>query len=139
MQWIRSNIRTGSRLALLALAFQFVLSFGHVHGHAAPASTGFHDADSAGAHFSALHKAVRASAAGSIRLKNSSGDEPAGHLADDCAICAVMALASAMTIAASPGLPSRESAAFRYSTADTGLLVLSSARVAFQPRAPPIV
>ena len=29
MKWFRSNIRHGTRLALLALAVQFVLSFGH--------------------------------------------------------------------------------------------------------------
>src|SRR5262249_20320753 len=31
MQWFRSHIRLGSRLALFALAIQFVLSFGHIH------------------------------------------------------------------------------------------------------------
>ena len=31
MRWFRSNIRVGSRLALMALAVQFVLSFSHVH------------------------------------------------------------------------------------------------------------
>ena len=38
MKWFRSNIRHGSRLALLALAIQFVLSFGHFHGVAAQAA-----------------------------------------------------------------------------------------------------
>ena len=31
MRWIRSHTRFGSRLALLALALQLVLSFGHIH------------------------------------------------------------------------------------------------------------
>jgi len=31
MRWVRANLRLGSRLALLALAIQLVLSFGHVH------------------------------------------------------------------------------------------------------------
>ena len=31
MRWFRSNIRAGSYVALLALAVQLVLSFGHVH------------------------------------------------------------------------------------------------------------
>src|SRR5262245_49271235 len=31
MRWIRSNMRFGSRAALLALVLQIVLSFGHVH------------------------------------------------------------------------------------------------------------
>ena len=40
MKWFRSNIKHGSRLALLALVLQFALSFGHFHGvivQAAPA------------------------------------------------------------------------------------------------------
>ena len=38
MKWFRSNIKHGSRLALLALAIQFALSFGHFHGVAAQAA-----------------------------------------------------------------------------------------------------
>ena len=35
MQWLRANLRFGSRLALFALAIQLVLSFGHLHLDAA--------------------------------------------------------------------------------------------------------
>ena len=38
MKWFRSNLKTGSRLALVALALQFALSFGHFHGLAAQPS-----------------------------------------------------------------------------------------------------
>src|ERR1700742_1885430 len=39
MRWFRTHIGLGSRLALFALAVQFVLSFCHVHaGKVAPAS-----------------------------------------------------------------------------------------------------
>ena len=38
MKWFRSNIKRGSRLALFALAIQFVLSFGHFHAVAAQAT-----------------------------------------------------------------------------------------------------
>ena len=38
MKWFRSNIKHGSRLALFALAIQFVLSFGHFHGVSAQAA-----------------------------------------------------------------------------------------------------
>ncbi len=31
MRWFRSNRKTGGRLALFALAVQFVLAFGHIH------------------------------------------------------------------------------------------------------------
>src|SRR5260221_12497744 len=40
MKWFRSNIRRGSRLALFALAIQFLLSFGHFHGSSAQAAPG---------------------------------------------------------------------------------------------------
>ena len=50
MNWFRKHVKTGSRLALFALAIQFALSFGHFHGdvaRAAPAlQTGLADADS---------------------------------------------------------------------------------------------
>ena len=35
MNWFRKHLKHGSRLALLALAIQFVLSFGHFHEAAA--------------------------------------------------------------------------------------------------------
>ena len=40
MKWFRANIKHGSRLALLALALQFGLSFGHFHAGAAQAAAG---------------------------------------------------------------------------------------------------
>src|SRR5258708_35628225 len=51
MTWVRSSIKHGARLALFALAIQFVLSFGHFYGLAqatpaiapgAPQSAPFH-------------------------------------------------------------------------------------------------
>ena len=49
MNWFRKHVKTGSRLALFALAIQFALSFGHFHGEvarAAPAiQAGLADAD----------------------------------------------------------------------------------------------
>ena len=41
MKWFRRNIKTGSRLALFALALQFVLSFGHFHFNTAQAAPDF--------------------------------------------------------------------------------------------------
>ncbi len=142
MKWFRSNIRLGSRLALFALAIQFLLSFGHFHGGSALADT----------NQSALHRMVRAAVAQSgtskrvspenvltpVRLKTSSGHAPLGHPGDECAICAVMALANAMVDAAPPCLPAPHATAFSYCAVAAGLAQPNSARVAFQPRAPPI-
>jgi hypothetical protein len=145
MKWFRSNVRHGSRLALVALAIQFLLSFGHFHGGAQAASvsvdgkrSGFHDAIGlAVGHFHALDGVSLARASGPVRLKTS-GDAPAGQPAEDCAICAVMALANALVDSAPPCLPSLQAIEFHYLAADTAFVDPNPARSAFQPRAPPI-
>jgi hypothetical protein len=147
MKWFRSNIRPGSRLALFAVAIQFLLSFGHFHGsraQAAPAlvdatQSGLHDTVSfAATHLAALDRASLEEASRPVRLKASSDREPGGQPTDDCAICAVMALANAMVVATPAYLPGPQVFAFSYLTTDAEFVDLNSARVAFQPRAPPI-
>ena len=137
MKWFRSNVRLGSHLALFALAIQFLLAFGHFHGSAQAASA-LPDARRFGLHgvigFVATHLDASERATGTWPT----GHEPAGQPADDCAICAVMALANAMVDAAPLCLPAPQAAAFAYLPTETGFLVSNSARVAFQPRAPPI-
>ena len=142
MKWFRSNPRIGSRLALFALAIQFVLSFGHFHGVSAQATSvdakpsGLHDGvGSAAARLGT--SAAQANAAGVVR-KTTSGDLPAGQGSDDCAICTVMALANAMVGAAPPDLPAPQATAFCYLPAAARVADPDSARIAFQPRAPPI-
>jgi hypothetical protein len=147
MKWFRSNIRLGSRLALFALVIQFLLSFGHFHGNgaqAAPASvdakqSGLHHSVSfAATHLAALQKASHDDASRSLRLKTSSDHEPGGQPTDDCAICAVMALANAMVVGTPVYLPALQAFALQYVTTDAGIVDLNSACVAFQARAPPI-
>jgi hypothetical protein len=150
MKWFRSNIRLGARLALFALAIQFLLSFGHFHGGSASAasvtakSSGLHDTIAFAARgLDASDQASPAKAAGSkvlglIRLTTSSGHGPSGHPCDDCGICAVMALASTMVDAAPPLLLSPHATAFSHRAADVSAAEPDSASVAFQPRAPPI-
>jgi hypothetical protein len=139
MKWFRSN-RLGSRLAVFALAIQFLLSFGHFHGSSAPAASTSLDAKLSGLHAqsAAWDRASYADASGPVRLKAWSGHVPSGQPNDDCAICAVMALANAIAVAAPPDLPALQSAALLYLTADAGFVDPNSARVAFQPRAPPV-
>jgi hypothetical protein len=150
MKWFRSNIRIGSRLALFALAIQFLLSFGHFHAgsaQAAPAlvrapqshqTVSLAAAGLAAAHRDALHEASQARPPRPSRLKTSSGHEPAGQPADDCAICALMALANAMVVATPPGLLGPPTAQYTYSADEAGFVHLNTARVGFQPRAPPV-
>ena len=145
MKWFRSNIRLGSRLALLALAIQFLLSFGHFHGASAAAAS--MDAKQSGLHRAvgmavARLNAPEQSSPGKllrpVRLRTSSGHAPSGHPADDCAICAVMALAGTMVDAAPPLLPSPQATAFSYFVVVARCAEPNSTRVVFQPRAPPM-
>jgi len=123
MKWFRSNTKQGSRLALFALAIQFVLSFGHFHGvaHAAPAIPSV----------ATLH----APASQPAPASNQDSDRH-GH--DGCAICAVIAMANTVLFATPPLLRLPEAAEFLYLTTDAEFAHLNAVRVAFQPRAPPI-
>jgi hypothetical protein len=144
MKWFRSNIRHGSRLALLALATQFLLAFGHFHGGSAQAAhASMHAKQSRlhhAGHFAPSHAYLfdRTPPANAYGLQTSSDHTPAGAPTDDCAICAVMALANAMVVATPPDLAGPQAAAFSYLTTDTEIVALNSAGVAFQPRAPPV-
>ena len=90
VKWFRNNIRTGSRLALFALAIQFALSFGHFHASAAPAiATGLTQADLAYIGTAAAPDAVREAARQQQPAIPDTDQQPA----DACAICAVIALA----------------------------------------------
>ena len=149
MKWFRSNIRLGSRLALLALAIQFLLSFGHFHEDTAQAASASMDANRPGLHHRLVLAAAqvstteRASQARAAKLlspvpSKTSGHTPLGYPCNDCAICAVMALASTVVDAAPPLLPAPHATAFFYLAAGDRFAEPHLARVAFQPRAPPI-
>ena len=147
MRWFRSNIRLASRLALFALAIQFLLSFGHFHGSRAQATPASVDAKQsrhydtvrfAATYSYALDSASHEDASRPIQLKACSDHEPGGQPTDDCAICAVMALANIVVVATPPYLLGPQAAGFLYLTTDAEFVDLNSARVAFQPRAPPI-
>jgi DUF2946 family protein len=138
MKWFRSNIKHGSRLALLALAIQFVLSFGHFHGvaaQAAPALQSGH-AQSDPSYTGGLLAPDAVSQAG--QQQPASDRDSDGHPNDGCAICAVMALANAVLFATPPVLLLPQAVEFLYLTTDAEFVHLNSARIAFQPRAPPI-
>jgi hypothetical protein len=140
MKWFRTNIRRGSRLALFALAIQFVLSFGHFHeshAQAAPRAakqSARHDAISVAVTHT---RALQADASRAVPSKTSSDDHPNGRPADGCSICAVLALANAMVWATPPYLLVPQAAAFSHLITDAASVDLNSAGVAFQPRAPP--
>jgi hypothetical protein len=136
MKWFRSNIKHGSRLALFALAIQFVLSFGHFHGGAAQAAP----AIQSGPALSDLSYASSLPAAFAEPAQQqpaSDQDSDRQQQSNPCAICAVIALANAVLFATPPLLLLPQAVELLYLTTDAEFVHLNSARVAFQPRAPP--
>jgi hypothetical protein len=122
MRWFRSKMHFGSRLALVALALQIVLTFGHVHP-LVPTSID-----------TALASAVAASDGSSSR------DPARNGLADfDCPICALINLAGTSTPSAAPDLPLPASVDFV--TLRPHAELASATAPHFQPkaRAPPSV
>ena len=117
MNWIRSHIKYGARLALLALVVQFAVSFGHFHAIAAPATP---------------------AAAQSASAPSPAGHEPDQQTNDTCEICAVIALAQTMLFATPPLLVLPQAIELSCPPTDAGFADLNSVRVAFQPRAPPV-
>ena len=133
MQWFRQHIKTGSRLALFALAIQFALSFGHFHALAAPAiQSGLSQTDLA-----TIATASASDASQSAQRQQPSLPDGDQHAADACAICAVMSLASNMLFATPPLLELPQAVEFLYLTTDAEFIHLNSIHPAFQSRAPP--
>ena len=116
MKWLRSNIRHGTRLALLALVIQLVLWFGHTHGFTAQAAPSIH----------------------SSQQQPAPGHDSDQHPDDFCAICAAVALTSTAMAATPPALPVPQ--VFELVQPSIGARVVHprSARAAFQSRAPPL-
>ncbi len=116
MQWFRSNIRHGTRAALLALAIQFVLSFSHFHGVTALAAPALSSHD---------------------QHPPASNPDSDRNPHDSCAICAVMALANTLLVVSPPVLLLPQAIEFLYVIVDAEFVHLNSADIAFRPRAPP--
>ena len=135
MNWFRKHVKTGSRLALFALAIQFALSFGHFHGEvarAAPAiQTGLADAD--------LAIAAR------WPRKGRTPKRPSGlpitipiSIRSDCAICAVLSLANNFLFATPPLLELPQAVELLHLATGAEFAHLGSLHPAFQSRAPPV-
>jgi hypothetical protein len=134
MKWFRSNIKTGSRLALFALAIQFALSFGHFHGVAVQAApviqAGSADADLA-----------IATTLAAPQTRSEASQQPSNHDTDqqtsDCAICAVISLANNFLFATPPLLELPQAVELLHLTTGAEFTHLGSLHPAFQSRAPP--
>lgn len=139
MKWFRKHLRHGSRLALLALAIQFVATFGHFHpieARAAGLPTGI--AVSAAPISQALPQSLTVlSATAQDSAHQGSRPHHGSDPSDFCSICAVMALASTALFAAPPVLLLPQAAELLYLTTDAAFVHLDPTSAAFQPRAPP--
>lgn len=133
MKWFRSNIRHGARLALFAMLVQFALTFGHSHwfAQAAPLATASLQQTDSGKSVASVDVAV-------VQKQSPAGPDREHPGEDNCAICAVVAMASTVVSATPPLLLLPQAIELLYRTTDAEFLHLKSAGTAFQPRAPPL-
>ena len=121
MKWFRSNIRHGTRLALFAMLVQLALTFGHSHWFAQAAPL--------------AQASIQQSTA--VEKQSPAGPDREQPGDDNCAICAVVAMAGTVVSATPPLLLLPQAVELLYRTTDAEFSHLESATTAFQPRAPP--
>ena len=126
MRWFRSNIRAGSRLALLALAIQITVAFGHVHLY------GFGPAS------------AKAGAPVEIFAAEAPGPRdplpnPGGPADRDCPICALIQSAATSAPSVAPALPLPLKFIPVRREAQTELAQATSPHFLFEARAPPSI
>ena len=123
MRWFRANKTFGSRLALFALAVQFVLAFGHIHRDD-------------------IYGSVRPAAAMAAAVPDGSqplpADHPAKHSDDYCAICAAVSLLGNSFVAAAPTLPLPATSQAIEQVDRIAIIFVAPRRAAFQSCAPPV-
>lgn len=123
MRWFRNHIRHGSWLALVALAINFSLAFGHVHAFDGTGSN----------RGTALVAAI--AAPGGDKAQNHPADTHVDYL---CPICmAATAMGNALA-ATPPALPLEFAEAAIDRTIRSDLAFVHPPRAAFQSRGPPI-
>jgi hypothetical protein len=124
MRWFRSNLRLGSRLALIALAVQVLLSFGHI--------------DCCDLGLASARAAVMADGSGAVGPgKGDSGDK--SRPADRCPICALIQLAATSTPSAAPALPPPTMLGHVRLEVPAQLPPAATSHYSFQARAPPAI
>ena len=130
MKWFRSNIRHGARLAMFAMLVQFALTFGHSHWFAQAAPLVQSQLTDSGKGSASIDRATVEKQSPAAPDREQPGD-------DNCAICALVAMAGTVMSATPPLLLLPQAVELLYRTTDAEFVHLNSARTAFQPRAPP--
>ena len=124
MRWFRDKIRQGTWLALIALAINLGLSFGHVHAI---------DGKISGRGIAAVAASIASADAGDRQRQP--GDGHADYL---CPICmAATAMANALT-STPPALPVEFANVTIDRTIASVVALVEPQRAAFQSRGPPI-
>jgi Protein of unknown function (DUF2946) len=137
LKWFRSN-KTGSRVALLALAIQFVLSFGHFHAVAVNASPKIELGLTEAARVIAVDSVAVNADTGPAQKSHPSDQDSDQQQADGCAICAVVALSHSLLSANAPVLPLPQTLALSRLQTRAQYVHLNPAQPAFRSRAPPL-
>jgi hypothetical protein len=119
MFWFRHHIRQGSLLALIALALNLALSFGHSHAIGGGQRNG-------------LVAAVAPSDSGRT------GHHDDGLADDRCPICMAASATANALASAPPALAHPSAYTLADSTAQPVVAFFESPRAAFQSRAPPV-
>jgi hypothetical protein len=132
---VRKHLKRGARLALFSLLVQLALSFGHFHALAAPSDSVVAPSASASLRTALLHAVDLTAQAGAQQAPTKHDGDQRDH--DGCAICAVIAIASAAFFSSAPVLLSPEAFEHFYCSTDAEFSDLKSADTSFQPRAPP--
>ena len=123
MRWFRNTIRQGTWLALIALAINLGLSFGHFHAIDGKASG------------RGIVAAASVASSDDGQKQGTPGDSHADYL---CPICmAATAMANAL-VSTPPALPVEFAIVSIDRTIEPVLLLVELPRAAFQPRGPPI-
>jgi hypothetical protein len=121
MQWVRVNRRFGAWCALVAIALQVVLSFGHAHR-----ADGFRS----GGPLKAIHLQTAAG-------PGDPASPPHGPAFEYCAICAVINMGAAAVPPEAPASNVPAVAGGVRFAARAEVLIRGMARQLFQARAPP--
>lgn len=132
MKWFRSKIRHGARLAMFAMLVQFALTFGHSHwfAQAAPLAAASLQQTNNGNGVAAIDRVA-------VEKQSPAGPDREQPGDDNCAICAVVAMAGTVVSATPPVLLLPQAIDLLHRTTDAEFIHLKSAGTAFQPRGPP--
>lgn len=130
MKWFRSNVRHGARLAIFAMLVQLALTFGHSHWFAQAAPLAQSQLSDSAKGIASIDRAALQKPSPAAPDREQPGD-------DNCAICAVIALAGTVMSATPPLLLLPQAIELLYRATDAEFVHLKSAATAFQPRAPP--